>query len=138
MTNNHPKIEKFLGVIAIATFLVAGSVTVVMLLGFRKQQPVTARQDLPVASNQVQQPAKPPSDNLNFTVPAQYQGKTVYQAQLNSNEKANVTSGQKVIALTFDDGPWQKTTPEILDILQQNQIKATFFWVGQALPKNWV
>ncbi|HEY9801486.1 MAG TPA: polysaccharide deacetylase family protein [Leptolyngbyaceae cyanobacterium] len=136
MTNNHPKIEKFLGVIAIATFLVAGSSAMVMLMGFRKQQPVTATQDLPVASNQVQQPAKSSSHNLNFTVPAQYQGKTVYQAQINSNEKANFTSGQKVIALTFDDGPWQKTTPEILDILKQNQIKATFFWVGQALQAN--
>ena len=139
MTNNHPKIDKFLGVIAIATFLVASSITVVTIMGFRKHQPVTARQDLPVASNQVQQPAKPqspPSDNLNFTVPAQYQGKTVYKAQISSSEKANVTSGQKVIALTFDDGPWQTTTPEILDILKQNQIKATFFWVGQALQAN--
>lgn len=139
MTNNHPKIDKFLGVIAIASVLVAGCVTVVMLLGFRKQQPVTATQDLPVASNQLQQPVKPqspPSNHLNFTVPAQYQGKTVYKAQINSNERANVTNGQKVIALTFDDGPWQKTTPEILNILKQNQIKATFFWVGQALQAN--
>ncbi len=139
MTNNQPKIEKFLGVIAIATFLVAGSVTVVTLMGFRKHQSSIARQDSPVTSNQLQQPAKPqspPSNNLNFTVPTQYQGKTVYKPHTDSNEKVNVTSGQKVIALTFDDGPWQTTTPEILDILKQNQIKATFFWVGQALQAN--
>ncbi len=36
----------------------------------------------------------------------------------------------KEIALTFDDGPNPKTTPRILDILDQHCIKATFFMVG--------
>jgi Predicted xylanase/chitin deacetylase len=35
------------------------------------------------------------------------------------------------IALTFDDGPDNKYTPKILDILSQNNIKATFFVVGK-------
>jgi len=35
------------------------------------------------------------------------------------------------IALTFDDGPDNKYTPKILDILKQNNIKATFFVVGK-------
>ena len=37
---------------------------------------------------------------------------------------------RKVVALTFDDGPG-KYTKEILDILRQNNIRATFFFVGQ-------
>ena len=46
----------------------------------------------------------------------------------------NVNSnGDKVIALTFDDGPWDKQTGEILDILEQNDAKATFFTVGQCI-----
>lgn len=40
------------------------------------------------------------------------------------------TGGDKVIALTFDDGPWNNQTEEILDILDQNDAKATFFIVG--------
>jgi Polysaccharide deacetylase len=36
---------------------------------------------------------------------------------------------QKIVYLTFDDGP-TKYTPQILDILKQNDIKATFFLVG--------
>ncbi len=40
----------------------------------------------------------------------------------------NVTEG-KVAYLTFDDGP-SKHTPEILDILAENNIKATFFITG--------
>lgn len=41
-----------------------------------------------------------------------------------------------MIALTFDDGPWSESTAKILDILKQNNIKGTFFVVGQML-KNY-
>jgi len=37
----------------------------------------------------------------------------------------------KKIALTFDDGPHPRYTPEILGILEEYGIKATFFVVGQ-------
>ena len=40
------------------------------------------------------------------------------------------THGEKVIALTFDDGPWSETTAEILDILKENGAHATFFQIG--------
>lgn len=43
------------------------------------------------------------------------------------------SNGDKVIALTFDDGPWDKQTDEILDILEENGAKATFFTVGQCI-----
>ncbi len=39
----------------------------------------------------------------------------------------------KVIALTFDDGPWDTYTSEILDILEENDAKATFFTVGSRI-----
>jgi cellulose synthase/poly-beta-1,6-N-acetylglucosamine synthase-like glycosyltransferase/peptidoglycan/xylan/chitin deacetylase (PgdA/CDA1 family)/spore germination protein YaaH len=38
--------------------------------------------------------------------------------------------GEHQIALTFDDGPDQKWTPEILDILKKANVKAAFFLVG--------
>ena len=40
-------------------------------------------------------------------------------------------SNYKKIALTFDDGPHPTRTKEILDILDEYGIKATFFVVGQ-------
>lgn len=43
------------------------------------------------------------------------------------------TNGEKVIALTFDDGPWDKTTQEILDTLKDNGAKATFFTIGDQI-----
>ena len=41
------------------------------------------------------------------------------------------TAGAKVVALTFDDGPWPGSTRAILKILQDNGIKATFYEIGQ-------
>jgi peptidoglycan-N-acetylglucosamine deacetylase len=35
------------------------------------------------------------------------------------------------IALTFDDGPSEKLTPKLLDLLAEHHIKATFFLIGQ-------
>jgi peptidoglycan-N-acetylglucosamine deacetylase len=40
------------------------------------------------------------------------------------------------IALTFDDGPNPAVTPHILDILAQQQVKATFFVVGMRVAGN--
>lgn len=40
------------------------------------------------------------------------------------------THGDKVIALTFDDGPWDTSTEEILNVLAEYNVKATFFTVG--------
>jgi len=41
----------------------------------------------------------------------------------------------KEIALTFDDGPDPKATPKILDMLNKEGIKATFFVVGKMVEK---
>jgi peptidoglycan/xylan/chitin deacetylase (PgdA/CDA1 family) len=41
------------------------------------------------------------------------------------------TEPEKVVALTFDDGPNEPYTSEILDILDAHGIKATFFVIGK-------
>lgn len=38
---------------------------------------------------------------------------------------------QKSIYLTFDDGPSDKVTPKILDVLKKEKVPATFFIVGK-------
>ncbi len=40
-------------------------------------------------------------------------------------------SGERVVALTFDDGPDETKTDEILDVLDRYGIKATFFMIGK-------
>lgn len=46
------------------------------------------------------------------------------------------TGDSKVIALTFDDGPWEGTTDQILDILDEFGAKATFFVVGNRVESQ--
>ena len=47
-----------------------------------------------------------------------------------------VETTDKVVALTFDDGPTRAFTQQILEILEDEEITATFFLVGSALEKN--
>ncbi len=66
---------------------------------------------------------------------------TVFAAENNEytwsgfGKKDNVYScaktDEKVIALTFDDGPHPTITPKILDILKKYNVKATFFVIGR-------
>lgn len=42
----------------------------------------------------------------------------------------------KEVALTFDDGPDTEWTPQILTVLKQYGVKATFFCVGQRIQSN--
>lgn len=46
------------------------------------------------------------------------------------------TPSEKVIYLTFDDGPVPEVTPQVLDILDTYGWKATFFCVGENVQKH--
>ena len=43
---------------------------------------------------------------------------------------------EKVVYLTFDDGPIPEVTPWVLDVLRENGVKATFFCVGDNVRKH--
>lgn len=53
--------------------------------------------------------------------------------QIPANE---LPEGTKVAYLTFDDGPSANVTPQILDILNKYDIKATFFVIGSMVRQN--
>lgn len=43
---------------------------------------------------------------------------------------------EKIAYLTFDDGPTQKATGKVLDILKKEDVKATFFVVGKHVKEH--
>lgn len=45
------------------------------------------------------------------------------------------TRGEKVVALTFDDGPDPRFTPDVLEILAEKKVKATFFVIGESVER---
>ena len=48
----------------------------------------------------------------------------------------SVSTNEKVLYLTFDDGPIPEVTPWVLETLNQYQAKATFFCIGENVEKN--
>ena len=46
------------------------------------------------------------------------------------------STGEKKVALTFDDGPDSKYTPQIMEILDEYDVLATFYYVGQNIESN--
>lgn len=47
-----------------------------------------------------------------------------------------IVTSQPVVPLTFDDGPDATFTPAILDLLEQNDARATSFLIGSRLEEN--
>ena len=47
-----------------------------------------------------------------------------------------VNTSQKIVALTFDDGPTPDATGQILSALAEQRVRATFFVTGAELEKN--
>lgn len=45
-------------------------------------------------------------------------------------------TGKKEIAISFDDGPAANYTPEILNLLKSENVKATFFCIGNRIAGN--
>lgn len=68
---------------------------------------------------------------------------SIFEEDINSayalnNEKStekvsNNDNNKKIIYLTFDDGPSYKVTNNVLDILKENEVKATFFLIGNQI-----
>lgn len=69
----------------------------------------------------------PLTDPQASPFPKAFYGTVVRQVKL--------APGEKLIALTFDDGPWPVTTEQVLDILHQHGARATFFWIGKNLER---
>jgi peptidoglycan/xylan/chitin deacetylase (PgdA/CDA1 family) len=48
----------------------------------------------------------------------------------------SASTDHKEIAISFDDGPATNFTPEVLQVLKQENIKATFFCIGNRIAGN--
>lgn len=78
---------------------------------------------------------KPVNDN-NTAVTDNKETVSSSEAEVTTAKQTKYSSKDKLIALTFDDGPYKKTTNRILDTLEKNNGVATFFLVGYNIPDN--
>ena len=94
-------------------------------------------------SNQLQNNNQIESQNENTTVPniedREHVKKTLMPIYSENAKKEMMNiykSSAKVAYLTFDDGPSQAVTSLILDLLKEENIKATFFVLGSNVKNN--
>jgi peptidoglycan/xylan/chitin deacetylase (PgdA/CDA1 family) len=67
----------------------------------------------------------------NVRLAAQYKYSELTGRTLRVQSMADIKLRRGEVVLTFDDGPHPRLTPQILDILDQHSVKATFFSVGR-------
>ncbi len=96
----------------------------------KEAQTLTTQSELPIQGlsniiTQLDRDAR--AELLTFSVPERFKKEVLKKVELPNQDK--------VIALTFDDGPWPHSTQQILEILKKNDIKATFFIVGEPLKE---
>lgn len=60
----------------------------------------------------------------------------IYFRFFSKNVMRFIHSSDKEIAFTFDDGPDPRYTPQLLDLLKQHKIRATFFVLGEKAKAN--
>jgi peptidoglycan-N-acetylglucosamine deacetylase len=56
--------------------------------------------------------------------------------QYHMNRVRDYVTGNRILALTYDDGPSAAFTPQVLDLLAQRAATATFFMLGRNAKQN--
>ena len=63
-----------------------------------------------------------------------------HDCMVDSNLQSQISSltknKEKIAYLTFDDGPTLRATPRVLDILKEEDVKATFFVIGKYVKNH--
>ncbi|GAA2722455.1 bifunctional polysaccharide deacetylase/glycosyltransferase family 2 protein [Actinocorallia aurantiaca] len=75
-----------------------------------------------------------PVDESGQAPPEVTQGGPVVSAK--DGELRSVRMPRKTVALTFDDGPDPRWTPQILDVLKKHDARGSFFMVGGNVAKH--
>lgn len=63
-------------------------------------------------------------------------GSSYMSLQFFTRAYTQILTSEKVLALTFDDGPHPEYTPAILNLLEKYNAKATFFCIGKMIEAN--
>lgn len=131
MKGNLKKVAITVGLSAV--ILLGASIPVVKMINNHKQQ-LAIEAAAQEKKRKEEKEAKKPIIGVNkegqkYT----YDAKKV-QEKLSKYDYSN--NGKKIVFLTFDDGTSKTNTPEVLRILDENNIKATFFLTGSNIENG--
>ncbi len=124
--------------IVIAIFVITGSAAIVQRLSANKQA-VQAVADNSAKDQYADSSKESNGDSIDKESDSSVENVAYlekYIEQQIKGQKPNGVDGKKVAYLTFDDGPSETVTPQILDILKSENVNATFFLIGKYVDKS--
>ncbi|WP_017209807.1 polysaccharide deacetylase family protein [Clostridium beijerinckii] len=104
-------------------------------------QALDGNQNAKSESSDNQSKSETDSDELKSESNSEVENSAFVEKYLNQQMKGqrpDGADGKKVVYLTFDDGPSETVTPQILDILKKEDVHATFFLIGKYIDKDQV
>jgi peptidoglycan/xylan/chitin deacetylase (PgdA/CDA1 family) len=102
-------------------------------------QALDGNQNAKSESSDNQSKSETDSDELKSESNSEVENSAFVEKYLNQQMKGqrpDGADGKKVVYLTFDDGPSETVTPQILDILKKEDVHATFFLIGKYIDKD--
>ena len=129
--------------IAVALFVIVGSVLMAQKFSTNKQAVQAA--DNNSAQSQDKDSTQNSNDNQEIDSSVDKESNTnvenvayleKYIEQQIKGQMPDGADGKKVAYLTFDDGPSETVTPQILDILKSENVHASFFLIGKYVDKD--
>ncbi|KEH97570.1 polysaccharide deacetylase family protein [Clostridium massiliodielmoense] len=129
------KVSKWIGILSVVTLLV-------VLVGFYKGKQYITKQPKDNKHVKVQKEAVAVHNNKpqkKFVGTNDEGKKYTYDAKKISQRITNrnySNYGEKIVFLTFDDGSSPSVTPEVLKVLKEEDVKATFFLIGEVIEQG--
>ncbi len=123
--------------IIIAIFVVIVSAVMAQRFSTNRQavQALDANQD----TNDTQNKDQTTSNSLTTESNSEVEDVAFVEKYLDQQMKGQMpdgADGKKVVYLTFDDGPSETVTPQILDTLKAENVHATFFLIGKYIDES--
>ena len=131
MKGNLKKVAITVGLSAV--ILLGASIPVVKMINNHKQQ-LAIEAAAQEKKRKEEEDAKKPIIGVNKEGQKYIYDAKKVQETLSKYDYSN--NGKKIVFLTFDDGTSKTNTPEVLRILDENNIKATFFLTGSNIENG--
>ena len=71
-----------------------------------------------------------------FFLSVEFYGAYFVESGFHIKTISSIQTNEKIVAITFDDGPMQQRTETILTVLDKFNVKATFFCIGKRIEGN--
>ncbi|WP_017212904.1 polysaccharide deacetylase family protein [Clostridium beijerinckii] len=137
--DNNIKKARIIILFMTIVFLIVGGSSLIAAKFSQNRQEVQALDDTKQSGDSNSNDKKDDRDSLNVESNSEVEDSSFIEKYLNQQmkgQKPDGADGKKVVYLTFDDGPSETVTPQILDILKSENVHATFFIVGKSLDKD--